>query len=269
VAKRLGYSTSEGFRVKQIYDREGLSCCSDIVRYLAPSRGSVQSYAVSRDVDNSGVLSRQGYGQNDWQEIRIASVRFVGYEQCYDLEVDSDDHLYCLASGVVNSNSHACSYAYESYKTAYLKAHFPIEFITARLSVEATRRNFDDVDKYERDAQQNFGLKILAPELNRSKLSYSITGESEILRPLVIKGVGDKAAEEIIKHQPYKGKDLLFSFARKVGPAVNTKVVEALYDAGLFGKEKTKKQLLRDFETIKKDQKRNRGRPGGDYPFED
>jgi DNA polymerase-3 subunit alpha len=171
--------------------------------------------------------------------------------------------------GYAFNKSHATSYAYESFKTAYLKAHFPIEFITARLSVDATRRNFDDVAKYERDAHANYSLKILHPDLNRSKLAYTIVGESEILRPLIIKGVGDKAAEDIIKHQPYKGKDLFFSFARKVGPNVNTKVVEALYDAGLFGKEKTRKQLLRDFETIKKDQKRNRGRPGGDYPFEE
>ena len=171
--------------------------------------------------------------------------------------------------GYAFNKSHAASYAYASFKTAYLKAHFPIEFITARLSVEATRRNFDDVIKYESDANDNYGLKILPPDLNKSKQCYCIVGQNEILRPLIIKGVGDKAADDIISHQPYKGKDLLFTFARKVGSAVNTRVVEALYDAGLFGKEKSRAKLLRDFETIKKDQKRNRGRPGGDYPFEE
>ena len=172
-------------------------------------------------------------------------------------------------AGYSFNKSHSVSYAYESFKTAYLKAHFPIEFIAARCSVEATRRNFDDVAKYERDAHDNYGLNILHPDLNRSKMAYAIVGKSEIMRPLIIKGVGDKAAEDIIKHQPYKGKDLLFGFARKVGSAVNSKVMEALYDEGLFGKEKTKKQLFRDFETIKKDLKRNRGRPGGDYVYEE
>lgn len=170
--------------------------------------------------------------------------------------------------GYAFNKSHATSYAYESYKTAFLKAHYPAEFIAARLSVEASRRNFDDVMKYEADAQRNYGMKILPPDINRSKLTYRIVGKNEILRPLIIKGVGDKAAEDIIKHQPYKGKDLLFVFAKKVGPAVNTKVMEALYEAGLFGHDKTKKQFLKDFETIKKDLKRLKGRPGGDFPFE-
>jgi DNA polymerase-3 subunit alpha len=170
--------------------------------------------------------------------------------------------------GYAFNAAHATSYAYESYKTAYLKAHYPIEFITARLSVEATRRNFDDVAKYEADAKRNFGIRILSPDINRSKLVYRIVGENEILRPLIIKGVGDKAAEDIIHNQPFKGKDLLYAFTRKVGPSVNTRVMESLYDAGLFGNEKTKKKFLSDFDTIKKDLKRNQGRPGGDYPFE-
>lgn len=259
---------AEGRRGERFSAKSRLSGDTNIVRLLVGPSQAVQAHKLATTSDPGFILPGKRNRQNDWQEIRIAAVRFVGYEQCYDLEVDSDDHLYCLASGVVNSNSHATSYAYESYKTAYLKAHYPAEFIAARLSVEASRRNFDDVMKYEADAQRNYGMKILPPEINRSKLRYRIVGQNEILRPLIIKGVGDKAAEDIIKHQPYKGKDLLFAFAKKVGPAVNTKVMEALYDAGLFGNDKTKKQFLRGFETIKKDIKKLKGRPGGDFPFE-
>ena len=183
--------------------------------------------------------------------------------QGYDLEVDSGDHLYCLSSGIVNSNSHATSYAYECWKTAYLKSHYMLEFMCARMSVEAQRRDFDFVAKCEGDLRKH-GYKILPPDINRSKMVYVKVDDKELLRPLIIKGVGDKAAQDIIDHQPFKGKDLLYAFAQKVGPAVNTKVFEALCDAKLFGVDKSKAQLLRDFDTIKQDRKRGQGRQKGD-----
>ncbi len=168
-------------------------------------------------------------------------------------------------AGYAFNKSHACSYAYESFKTAYLKAHFQIEFFAARLSVEASRRNFDDVKKYEEDAKKH-GINIQPVDLNRSKMTYAISGENELLRPLIIKGVGDKAAEEIISKQPFQGSDRFFAFADSVGTAVNAKVVEALIDAGLFGdlKRSAKMKLLKDFEQIRKDKKTSRGRPQGD-----
>lgn len=167
--------------------------------------------------------------------------------------------------GYAFNKSHSVSYAIESFKTAYLKAHYPAEFIAARLSVETIRRNFDDVDKYERDAIKNFNFTIEPPSLDTSKLHWSIvSAEDRILRkPLLIKGVGVKAAEEIIKHQPYRGKNLLMSFAKKVGSAVSTKVMEAMKDAG-FWEGVSKKRLLNDFEQIRKDKKRGIGEPDFD-----
>jgi DNA polymerase-3 subunit alpha len=164
--------------------------------------------------------------------------------------------------GYAFNKSHACSYAYASWTTAYLKAHYRTEFMAARLTVEAQRRRFDDVDKYEKDAQAA-GIAILPPDLNRSKLHYSIVGEKELLRPLIIKGVGDKAAEDIIDNQPYYGSDLVFEFASKVGRTVNSKVVEALCDAKLFGKMR-KSKVLEAFETIKQDRARSKGKQVGD-----
>lgn len=167
-------------------------------------------------------------------------------------------------SGYAFNKSHSVSYAYESFKTAYLKAHYPAEFMSARLSVETIRRNFDDVDKYERDCI-NGGFDILEPDLNTSKLYWSIVdSQKKILRkPLLVKGIGIKAAEEIVKHQPYKGKNLLLAFAKKVGGAVTSKVIEAMKDSG-FWKGISKEQLIKDFEQIKKDKKKGKGRPDFD-----
>ena len=159
--------------------------------------------------------------------------------------------------------AHAVSYAYESYKTAYLKAHHPTEFIAARLSVETRRRNFDDVAKYKKDAEKHFGFTFESVDINKSKLDWSIEGDKVLRIPLLVKGVGIKAAEDIVEHQPYKGKNLLLSFGRKVGKAVNNKVIEAMKDAG-FWKGIPKEKLVVDFEQIKKGRKKMCGRPTQD-----
>ncbi len=166
--------------------------------------------------------------------------------------------------GYAFNKSHACCYAYESFKTAYLKSHFPLEFIAARLSVENERRKFDKVEKYENDARYNLSIKIEPPNLNESKVDYAIVGENALRRPLLVKGIGLKAAQEIVKHQPYNGSDLLFTFVMKVASCVNTRVIESMFDIGLWSNYKKKAHLMSDFDKIKKDKKRGAGRPRGD-----
>lgn len=241
----------------------GVSSCSNVLRCVVISSQKIQTPGVSTTVKHGDVMPGKRSSQANWQKVRVTSIKYAGLNQCYDLEVDSEAHLYCLSSGIVNRNSHATSYAYECWKTAYLKAHYMLEFMASRLSVEAQRRDFDLVSKYEDDLRKH-NYKIAPPSLNLSKMHYVKIGERELLRPLIIRDVGDKAAHEIIENQPYKGNDLMFAFANKVGSAVNSKVVEALCDANLFGKDKPKSQLLRDFDTIKNDRKRGLGRQKGD-----
>lgn len=165
-------------------------------------------------------------------------------------------------SGYAFGKSHSASYAYESFKTAYLKTHYPSEFMAARMTVESQRRNFDDVERYENNCIKHLGIKILPIDLNRSKLSYTIVGNKEILRPMHVKGIGDKAAAEVVANQPYKGPDFLYSLAMKTGSSVNSKVIEALHEVGVFGSIK-KEKALKDFEQIRKDKVAARGRPVG------
>ena len=163
--------------------------------------------------------------------------------------------------GYAFNRSHAASYAEESFKTAYLKAHYPTEFMAARLTVELQDRNFDDVDKYEADCIKNLGFTILDPDLNKATVDYRIIGEGILMRPMLIKGIGQVAAEDIVKHQPYKGPDYLYSFAMKVGSAVNSKVMAAMYDAGLFGDKLSKDETLQKFEIAKEDKRKGKGKP--------
>lgn len=155
--------------------------------------------------------------------------------------------------------AHATSYAFESYKTAYLKAHYPTEFIAARLSVETMDRDFDKVNKYMRDAVQNFGFSFLPPDLNESKIRWAVVEEKKLRQPLLLKGIGPKVAQAIVNAQPFEGADFLYAFAKKVGSSVNLRVMESMIELGLWGDSLPKKQkekLLADFEQIKKDVKK-------------
>jgi len=166
-------------------------------------------------------------------------------------------------SGYAFNSAHACSYAYEAWKTAYLKAHYPLEFMAARLSIAALDRKFDSVEKLEHDCQYGLGFRILPPHINDSKIHYSIVDEKTLRRSLCIKGVGDKAVEEIVKHQPYKSSNLIEDFASKVGSAINTAVIDSMCDAGLFGAQK-KSYVQKTFETVKGDRKKTKGHQVGD-----
>ena len=260
--QRLKRTSAERCGIECRVIDKGISRNQNIVRHMAFGKREVQIQAVTSSIAHSGILSGKRSGQTDWQEVRITSIRYVGLKQCYDLKVDSEDHLYCLSSGIMTSNSHATSYAYECWRTAYLKAHFPVEFMAARMSVEAIRRDFDLVHKYEVDCKSH-GISILKPDLNKSQLYYAKVGETTLLKPIILKGVGDKAAEEIIKHQPYKGSDLVYAIASKVGKVVNSRVIEALCDAKLFGDRK-KSEVMNAFEVIKKDRLISKGKQVGD-----
>jgi len=249
-------------RAEYSYGRTRLSNYQNIIRHLAPSRGSIQIHGISGVTDVGSVLHGKGCREKYWQVVQITDIRYIGQEQCYDIEVASEDHLYCLSSGIVNSNSHSTAYGYECFKTGYLKSHYMIEFMCARLSVETQRRQFEHVSRYEIDLKKH-GIKILPPDINRSKLIYTKTGEKEVLRPLIFKEVGDKAAEDIVANQPYKGDDLVYSFAMKVG-SVNSKAFEALLDNGVFGKI-NKAKALHDFDIIRRDKNKLKGRQHGNF----
>ena len=159
-------------------------------------------------------------------------------------------------SGYAFNKAHSVSYAFEAFKTAYLKAHYPIEFFAARLSVETFDRKFEKVDKYLSDAKK-FGFNVLPPNINESKLMWSIVNNKTLRQPILLKDVGPKVAEAIVAGQPYAGNDLLYAFVRKVGDCINARAMEAMYDAGLWDDIGLKKNdLLEKFDKIKKDKKR-------------
>jgi DNA polymerase-3 subunit alpha len=132
--------------------------------------------------------------------------------------------------------SHACAYGYVAYQTAYLKAHHPVEYMSAVLTSVK-----DDKDRkpFYLNACRLMGLEVLPPDVNESELDFApvASGEPKIRYGLsAVRNVGAGAVQQVIEARAAKGAFGSFSdFCRKVDPSVLTKkVLESLILAGAF-----------------------------------
>ena len=132
------------------------------------------------------------------------------------------------------NKSHSTCYAYVSYQTAYLKAHYPAEFMAALLS-----RNLSDIKKisFFMDECKRMGLSVLGPDVNHSKIRFSVDEGGNVRFGLAaIKGVGESAVQNIIDTRkeggPFKS---VYDFVERVNlQTVNKKTLENLVLGGAF-----------------------------------
>ncbi len=133
------------------------------------------------------------------------------------------------------NKSHSAAYAYLAYRTAYLKAHYPVNFLAALLTSEAERGATSQVIKYINEAQE-MGIEILPPDINES--DYNFTGLKSAIRFgfSAIKNVGENAAQALVEVRNKQGKFTSpFDICEEADPKVmNRKVIESLIKAGAF-----------------------------------
>jgi DNA polymerase-3 subunit alpha len=146
------------------------------------------------------------------------------------------------------NKSHSAAYGLITIHTAWLKAHYPVEFMAALLTSE--HDNTDKVVAHIAEARAA-GHQVLPPDVNLSEKAFSVV-EGKIRFGLgAIKGVGDAAIEAVLEARQ-KGPFLdLFDFCERVDSRrVNRKVLEALVKAGAFDFQRRPRRVL--FETIEK-----------------
>lgn len=134
-------------------------------------------------------------------------------------------------SGYGFNRSHSAAYALISYRTAYLKANYPVEFMCALLTSE--KDNTDKVVEYVKECE-NMGLKILPPDLQESIAKFSVVNEQTIrFGLLAVKNIGSLAIESIKENRKDGRYDSLFDFCERVDlRLVNRKVIESLIKCG-------------------------------------
>jgi DNA polymerase-3 subunit alpha len=131
------------------------------------------------------------------------------------------------------NKSHSAAYALVSYHTAYLKTHYPVEFMAALMTWE-----MDDTDKVIKNLAEcrQKDIEVLAPDVNESRAHFTPVGDKIRFGLAAVKNVGEKAVEVILESRRKDGPfDSLFDFCRRVDlAAVNKRVIESLIKCGAF-----------------------------------
>lgn len=140
--------------------------------------------------------------------------------------------LMAYFAGYGFNKSHSAAYALIAYQTAYLKAHYPAEFMACLISLEATHP--DKMVFYLQESKE-MGLDILSPDINRSDTHFSVVDGKLLFGLKGIKNVGAAALDNILTVRTQKPFANIFDFCVKVDlRAVNKRVIESLICAGAF-----------------------------------
>jgi len=162
------------------------------------------------------------------------------------------------------NKSHSTAYTMISFQTAYLKAHYPVEFMTALLTSE--KNNRDNIVKYIASCR-DMGINVLPPDINESFTDFSVVGENIRFGLSAVKNVGGGAVDSIIASRASGGKFASFHdfFDRVDLHRANKKVIESLIKCGAFDSlEKNRCCLVEGYEDIAlAAQRRNRDRMNG------
>ena len=145
------------------------------------------------------------------------------------------------------NKSHAAAYSVVAYRTAYLKANYPAEFMAANLTNEIS--NTDKLTEYISEARQ-MGLSVLPPDINRSDAKFGVDHGQIIYGFLGIKGVGEGIALAIQKEREEHGKfaDFIDFLTRMFDEGLNSKTMESLILAGCFDTMKyPRHQLIENY----------------------
>ncbi len=130
------------------------------------------------------------------------------------------------------NKSHSAAYAMIAYRTAYLKTHYPVEFMAASLSSDMD--NTVKVVTYINECK-DMGIEILPPDINESEREFNVIDNSIRFGLEAVKGVGSTAIEIIIENRNKEKFKSFFDFCLKVDSRkVNKKVIESLIKAGSF-----------------------------------
>ena len=159
------------------------------------------------------------------------------------------NQILAFASYCFN-RSHSAAYAFVAYQTAYLKCHYPVEYLSALLS--SVSSDAEKTQLYIEEALKK-GIKVLPPDINHSLASFTPDGDNIRFGLASIKQVGEGVIEDIIKEREENGDyKSIYDYIKRLDiKCSNKKTLEGLIKAGAFANiEKSRKQLMDNIEYI-------------------
>ena len=212
------------------------------LRYFAEKYGDLPYVVVTPEDFKPIVLRHLGVTHAENGD-PIISIEPCGEAMTYDVEMAPDGPLNYIANHIVSHNSHACAYAWVAYQTAYLKANYTAEFMSATLTTEAS-----DAKKVVAAVEEcrRMGVEVKPPDINHSASGFTVEpasashieagGQELAVRfgLLAIKGVGSRPIEELLDARRDGGvfTSLANLFSRTDGKNLTRGAVECLIKAG-------------------------------------
>lgn len=189
------------------------------------------------------------------QEIFVAGAKERGVEKKVATELF--EQMIKFAEYCFNK-SHSCAYGYVTYQTAYLKANYPVEYMASLLTINSGDQ--DKVQKYIASCMA-MGIQVLPPDVNRSDVDFTPTGDSILFGLSAVRNVGAGAIEAILMVREDAGefksladlcaRVMCFESDRIDSRALNRRALEALIYAGAFDKlQPNRNQSIHDLELI-------------------
>lgn len=208
-----------------------------------------------------GDVLRRAMGKKDMKEMAKQRDKFVQGAESNAIEKDVAitifDKMEKFAEYGFNK-SHAAAYGYVTYVTAYLKANYPGEWLSALMSCDQ-----DDIEKVSKFMHEARAMHIpcLPPDINESQEKFTFTGTSIRFALSAIKGVGSQVVEMIIEERQKNGPFSSFSdfMARINTKKVGKKVIELLVESGAFdGFSIPRDDLIHSIEKLYEESQRTR-----------
>jgi DNA polymerase III subunit alpha len=221
------------------------------VRYLVPELEPIlmetygvivyqeQVMKIANDLANYSMSEaddlRKAMGKKIPEIMAKHQKRFVSGAVENSIPSDKAGEIFGLISkfgGYGFNKSHSAAYALIAYQTAYLKAHFPVEFMAALLTSEM--HSSDGVVKYISECKGHH-IPVLPPDINESGKEFVVSGSSIRFGMAAVKNVGEGAIESILEYRAEKPFVSIFDFCERVDlRRVNRRVLESLIKSGAF-----------------------------------
>ncbi|MCR5261446.1 MAG: DNA polymerase III subunit alpha, partial [Candidatus Gastranaerophilales bacterium] len=196
---------------------------------------------------------RRMMGKKKVDEMEQQRAKFIEKSAAHDMSAKDAEALFeqilSFASYCFN-RSHSAAYAFVAYQTAYLKRHYPVEYMAMLLS--SVSNDQAKTQSYISSCQ-DMGIKILPPDINNSDLVFTPDGDDIRFGLISIKGLGEIAIKQIIEERDKNGsyKDIADFATRLDTKCVNRKTLESLCKSGAFDSfGATRRQLFENIDNI-------------------
>ena len=181
-------------------------------------------------------ILRRAMGKKKLEVLMKEKEKFIAGALKQGFKAEDADRIFEILipfAGYGFNKSHAAAYSVVAYRTAYLKANYPAEFMAANLTNEIA--NTDKLTEYIGEARA-MGIEVMPPSVNYSEAYFSVAEGKIVYGFLGIKGVGDGVAKAIAAERGKNGKYGSFiEFIERMGTqAMNKKTLECLVNAGCF-----------------------------------